>query len=206
LENGRPLTIGWAKEHVPAILEAWYPGEFGGQAIAEILFGLNNPAGRLPITFPESVGQIPMFYNADPSRRYKYVDNDGKALFPFGYGLSYTTFQYDHLSVKTPGNSGEDVIVTVNVTSTGDREGDEVAQLYLRQDVTSVETPSRSLKGFSRIHLKPHETKTVVFHVPQSELAIWNAEGKWAVEPGNFTIWVGGSSEAALTGHFAMKP
>jgi len=206
LENGRPLTIGWAKEHVPAILEAWYPGEFGGQAIAETLFGLNNPAGRLPITFPENVGQIPMYYNADPSRRYKYVDNDGKPLFPFGYGLSYTTFEYSHLSIQPPQDRTGDVAVTVSVTNTGDREGDEVAQLYLRQDVTSVETPSRSLKGFSRLHLKPHETKTVVFHIPQSGLAIWNAEGKWAIEPGNFTVWVGSSSEAALTGHFTLKP
>ena len=102
LENGRPLTIGWAKEHVPAILEAWYPGEFGGQAIAETLFGGNNPAGRLTITFPRSVGQLPDFYNSDPSRIHKYVDGDGKPLFPFGFGLSYTTFRYDHLSVQPP--------------------------------------------------------------------------------------------------------
>jgi beta-glucosidase len=205
LENGRPLTIGWAKEHVPAILEAWYPGEFGGKAIAETLFGMNNPAGRLTITFPRSTGQIPMFYNSDPSRRYKYVDDNGKPLFPFGYGLSYTTFEYSHLSVRAPENRKEDVIVTLDVTNTGDREGDEVAQLYLRQDISSVETPSRSLKGFSRIHLKPHETKTVVLHVPQSELAIWNAEDRWVVEPGNYTIWAGGSSEATLTAHFALK-
>ena len=206
LENGRPLTIGWAKKHLPAILEAWYPGEFGGRAIAETLFGLNNPAGRLTITFPRSTGQIPMFYNSDPSRRYKYVDDDGKPLFPFGYGLSYTTFQYDHLSVKAPENKKDDVIVTVDVTNTGNREGDEVAQLYLRHDVSSVETPSRSLKGFSRIHLKPHEIKTVVFHVPQEQLAIWNTDGKWVIEPGSFTIWVGGSSEATLTAHFVLKP
>ena len=207
LENGRPLTIGWAKQHVPAILEAWYPGEFGGKAIAETLFGENNPAGRLTITFPRNVGQLPMFYNADPSRMYKYVDDDGKPLFPFGFGLSYTTFRYEHLSIKPPAaGSGADVEATVDVTNTGDREGDEVAQLYVRQDVSSVETPARALKGFSRIHLKPGETKNVTFRIPQKQLAVWNAEGKWVVEPGNFTVWVGGASDASLKGQFLLHP
>ena len=206
LENGRPLTIGWAKEHVPAILEAWYPGEFGGTAIAETLFGSYNPAGRLTITFPRSTGQLPDFYNSDPSRGRKYVDDDGKPLFPFGFGLSYTTFRYDRL-VATPPAAGshDDVLVTVDVTNTGPREGDEVSQLYLREDFTSVETPRRSLKGFSRIHLRPQETETVSFRVPQNQLAVWNAEGKWAVEPGNFTIWAGGSSEASLTTTFSLQ-
>ncbi len=164
LENGRPLTIGWAKAHVPAILEAWYPGEFGGKAIAETLFGDNNPGGRLTITFPRSVGQLPDFYNSDPSRRYKYVDDNGRPLFPFGFGLSYTTFRYDHLAVQPPsGQEQRRCQVTVDVTNTGDREGDEVAQLYVHEDVSSVETPRRSLAGFSRIHLKPQETQTVVF-------------------------------------------
>lgn len=207
LENGRPLTIGWAKEHVPAILEAWYPGEFGGKAIAETLFGINNPGGHLPITFPKNVGQIPAFYNYDPSRSHRYVDDDGKPLFPFGFGLSYTTFRFDHLSVQTPlASSGLDVLVTVDVTNIGDREGDEVAQLYLREDVSSVETPDRSLKGFKRIHLKPNEKKIVTFRVPQSQLAIWNADRKWVIEPGNYTVWAGGSSEAALSAKFVLRP
>jgi beta-glucosidase len=207
LENGRPLTIGWAKEHVPAILEAWYPGEFGGTAIAQTIFGDNNPAGRLTITFPRSTGQLPDFYNSDPSRVTKYVNDDGKHLFPFGFGLSYTTFRYDHLVATPPAAGGHgDVQVTVDVTNTGTREGDEVAQLYLREDVTSVETPRRALKGFSRIHLKPHESKTVSFRIPQNQLEIWTADGKWAVEPGNFTIWVGGSSEASLTTKFLLHP
>ena len=207
LENGRPLTIGWAKQHVPAILEAWYPGEFGGQAIAETLFGDNNPGGRLTITFPRSVGQLPMFYNSDPSRTYKYVDDDGKPLFPFGFGLSYTTFGYDHLAVQPPApGSRDDVKVTVDITNSGDREGDEVAQLYVREDVSSVETPSRSLKGFSRIHLKPQETRTVVFRIPQDQLAVWNAERQWVVEPGRYTLWVGGSSLAPLTTSFHLNP
>lgn len=207
LENGRPLTIGWAKEHIPAILEAWYPGEFGGQAVAETLFGENNPAGRLTITFPRSVGQLPDFYNFDPSRVHKYVDDDGKPLFPFGFGLSYTTFRYDHLSAQAPPQgSRADVVVTVDVTNTGAKEGDEVAQLYVREDVSSVETPERSLKGFSRLHLQPQETKTVTFRVPQSQLAVWNQEGKWVVEAGNYTVWAGGSSETPLSARFFLRP
>ncbi|MFZ0338947.1 MAG: glycoside hydrolase family 3 N-terminal domain-containing protein [Terracidiphilus sp.] len=206
LENGRPLTIGWAKQHVPAILEAWYPGEFGGTAIAQTLFGDNNPAGRLTITFPQTVGQLPDFYNSDPSRRLKYVDSDGQPLFPFGFGLSYTTFRYDHL-VALPPSSGShtDIQITVDVTNTGSVEGDEVAQLYMRENVSSVETPRRSLEGFSRIHLKPQETKTVTFRVPCDQLAVWNAERKWAVEPGNYTAWAGGWSEASLTTQFMLK-
>lgn len=137
----------------------------------------------------------------------KYVDDDGKPLFPFGFGLSYTTIRYDHL-VATPPAAGShgDVAVTVDVTNTGSREGDEVAQLYLREDVTSVETPRKSLVGFSRIHLKPQETKTVSLRIPQDQLEIWNADGKWVVEPGNFTVWVGGSSEASLTTKFLLRP
>jgi beta-glucosidase len=206
LENGRPLTINWAKQHVPAILEAWYPGEFGGQAIAETLFGDNNPAGRLTITFPRSTGQLPDFYNKDPSRMHKYVDDDGEPLFPFGFGLSYTTFRYDHLVAMPPTapNDGE-IAVTVDVTNTGDRPGEEVVQLYVRQDVSSVETPERSLKGFSRIALRPQETKTVTFHVSEKQLALWNVEKKWVVEPGNYTIWAGGSSKASLTTSFVLK-
>jgi beta-glucosidase len=207
LENGRPLTIGWAKQHVPAILEAWYPGEFGGQAIAETLFGDNNPAGHLTITFPRSVGQLPDFYNSDPSRIHKYVDDDGKPLFPFGFGLSYTTFRYDHLAVQPPvTGSDEPVKITVDVTNTGDRNGDEVAQLYFRENVSSVETPDRALVGFSRIRLRPQETKTITFKIPQSQLAVWDAEGKWIIEPGQFTVWAGGSSQASLTAQFQFRP
>lgn len=207
LENGRPLTIGWAKEHIPAILEAWYPGEFGGQAIAETIFGDNNPAGRLTITFPRSTGQLPDFYNFDPSRMHKYEDDDGKPLFPFGFGLSYTQFRYDHLAVQAPApGSDDDIQITVDVTNTGAKEGDEVAQLYMREDVGTVETPDRTLQGFLRIHLPPQGKQTVTFRVPQKQLAVWNAEQRWAVEPGNYTVWVGGSSQASLTtGTFLSK-
>jgi beta-glucosidase len=206
LENGRPLTVGWAKEHVPAILEAWYPGEFGGTAIAETIFGDNNPAGRLTVTFPRSVGELPDFYNFNPSRTHKYVDADGDPLFPFGFGLSYTSFRYDHLAVLSPqAGSNADIVVTVDVTNNGDRRGDEVAQLYVRQDVGSVETPDRALKGFSRIALNPGETKRVTLRIPQDQLAVWNTENKWMVEAGNYTLWVGGSSQASLTTKFVIN-
>jgi len=207
LENGRPLTIGWAKQHVPAILEAWYPGEFGGRAIAETLFGDNNPAGRLTITFPRSVGQLPDYYNSDPSQTHKYVDSDRGPLFAFGFGLSYATFRYDHLSVQAPppGTHG-DIQASVEVTNTGDREGDEVAQLYLRENVSSVETPERALKGFSRIHLKPGEMKTIYFHVQLEQMAVWSVEKKWVIEQGECTAWVGGSSQASLSTKFNLRP
>jgi len=207
LENGRPLTIDWAEQHVPAILEAWYPGEFGGKAIAETLFGDNNPGGKLTITFPRSTGQLPDFYNTDPSRVWKYVDSSGKPLFPFGFGLSYTTFAYDRLAVQPPApGSHDDIHVTVDVTNTGDRAGDEVAELYARENMSSVETPERALKAFSRIHLQPRETRSVTFLIPQRQLAVWNAENKWAVEAGRYTVWAGGSSQAGLSTEFNLQP
>jgi beta-glucosidase len=205
LQNGRPLAIPWAKDHVPAILEAWYPGEFGGKAIAMTLFGENNPSGHLAVTFPRSVGVLPDYYNYDPSKNHSYVDGSDAPVFPFGFGLSYTSFRFDGLSVQAPALGAGNIQVSVNVANTGAVAGDEVAQLYLRQDVSSVETPERSLKGFSRIHLAPGETRTVTFELPQSELALWNAERKWVVEPGTYTAWVGDSSQAALTAKFKLE-
>ena len=205
LQNGRPLTIGWASQHVPAILEAWYAGEFGGKAIAKTLFGENNPGGHLTVSFPRSIGALPDFYNFDPSKNHAYVDGTDKPVYPFGYGLSYTTFRFDGPKVAAPALEGGNVQVTVNVTNTGTVAGDEVAQLYVREDVSSVETPERALKGFSRIHLEPGETKAVQFEVPQSELAVWNAEKKWVVEPGAYTVWVGDSSQATLTAAFKLQ-
>lgn len=204
LENGRPLTIGWAAEHVPAILEAWYPGEYGGQAVAETLFGKYNPGGHLAISFPQTVGQLPDYYNTDPSRVDKYIDSDGKPLYPFGFGLSYTTFRFDRLAVEPPAGGKGAIAVTVTVTNTGARAGDDVAQLYVREDVSSVETPRRSLAGFSRIHLEPGESRQVTFRIPQRQLAVWNAQKQWAVEPGAYTIWVGDSSLASLAAHFTL--
>jgi beta-glucosidase len=206
LENGRPLTIGWAVGHVPAILEAWYPGEFGGQAVAETLFGDNNPGGKLTITFPRSIGQLPSFYNFDPSKTNKYADGDWTPLFPFGFGMSFTSFTYGNLSVQPPASgSADDVVVAVAVTNTGAVEGDEVAQLYLHRDVSSVEVPDRALMGFSRVHLKPGQSKQVEFHIKQAELAVWGRNHQWVIEPGTYTVFVGGSSDAMLSTKFTIS-
>jgi beta-glucosidase len=206
LQNGRPLAITWAAAHVPAILEAWYPGESGGRAIAETLFGDNNPAGRLPITFPRSAGQVPIFYNHFPSKKDSYIEGDSSPLFDFGHGLSYTTFKYDDLSVTAPPvKSCNDVLVACKITNTGRREGDEVAQLYVRQETASVATPIKALKGFLRIHLKPGESKAVTFHLKQSDLAVWGANQEWQVEPGEYTVTAGGSSSGGLSAKFTLK-
>jgi beta-glucosidase len=133
------------------------------------------------------------------------VDDDGKPLFPFGYGLSYTTFAYSHLTAQPPPHLQGDVDIAVDVTNTGERFGEEVAQLYIRQDTSSVETPERSLKGFQRLPLQPHETKTVHFRVPLHELELWNAQGQWNIEPGQYTVWAGGSSQAELKASFSLQ-
>ena len=141
------------------------------------------------------MGQLPDFYNYHPSKILKYIDSTGKPLFPFGYGLSYSTFKYDLISaIAPPAGSKADVTVTVDVTNTGAIAGDEVAQLYVREDVSSVETPIKALKGFSRIHLQPGEARTVTFRVPQDQLAVWNTKKQWAIDPGEYTVIVGGSS------------
>jgi beta-glucosidase len=206
LQNGRPLSISWAARHVPAILETWYAGEFGGRAIVETLFGDNNPAGRLPISFPRSVGQLPVFYNHFPSKNTSYIDGESSPLFTFGHGLSYTTFKYSNLTVTAPPEHGTaDVLVSFQLTNTGKRAGDEVAQLYVRQETASVVTPVKSLKGFSRVHLNPGESREISFHLPQSELAVWDANQEWRVEPGEYTVTVGGDSSRGLPAKFTLK-
>jgi len=200
LQNGRPLTIPWAAEHIPAIVEAWYPGEFGGQAIAETLFGINNPSGKLPISFPRSVGTLPDYYNHDVSKQFRYVDGTGASIFPFGHGLSYTTFAYSNLKASGPqrSNAATPVSVSVDVQNTGKVAGEEVVQLYLRPDTSSVETPARALKAFRRMHLEPGQKETVTFPLGKYELEIWSARKNWEVEAGTYKIWVGGSSAAEL--------
>ena len=206
LQNGRPLSITWAAKHIPAILEAWYPGESGGRAIAETLFGDNNPAGRLPITFPRSVGQLPIYYNHFPSKKDSYIEGDSSPLFVFGHGLSYTTFKYQDLKVTAPSaHSSDDVLVSCKITNTGGRAGDEVAQLYVRQEAASVATPVKALKGFLRIRLNPGESKVIMFHLKQSDLAVWNAHQKWEIEPGEYTVMTGGSSSGGLSAKFTLK-
>lgn len=202
LQNGRALTIPWAAEHVPAILEAWYPGEFGGRAIVETLLGDNNPGGRLPVTFPRRIGQLPVYYNHFGSKGNSYVDGDASPQFVFGYGLSYTTFKYDHVSA-TPGS--DDVQVAFDLTNTGAREGDEVAQVYIHATTASVVTPARELKAFSRVHLQAGETRHIVLRIKKSDLAIWGASRTWNVEPGEYTAFVGGSSAANSSAKFQIS-
>lgn len=201
LVNGRPLSISWAARHVPAILEAWLPGEEGAEAIADVLFGDVNPGGKLPITIPRDVGQVPIYYNHKPSGgrshwKETYVDLSNKPLWPFGYGLSYTTFTYQNLSLsQTQVRAGETVQVRVEVTNTGNRAGDEVVQLYTRLAYVSVTRPVKELKGFKRLTLEPGQTKTVIFELFTNQLGFYNREMKVVVEPGPVEIMVGSSSE-----------
>lgn len=196
LSNGRPLSVNWAAKHVPAIVELWFPGEPGGAALADVLFGDYNPSGRLPITFPKSVGQIQYNFPAHPGAQARDGGQVSGALFPFGFGLSYTTFTYANLRV-TPdrGGSGQTFEVSCDVTNSGTMAGDDVVQLYVRDDYTSVVTFDRELKGFARVNLAPGETKTVRFPVPAEQLALYDRNQKWTVEPGRFTAMIGASSD-----------
>ena len=195
LINGRPLSINYIAENVPAILEGWYLGQEGGTAAAEVLFGDYNPGGRLPITFPRSAGQLPAYYNHKPSARRGYLFANKEPLFAFGHGVSYTTFKYDklRLSQATIGTNGRTSAI-VEVTNTGKRAGDEVVQLYIRDLVSSVTRPVKELRGFQRIHLEPGQTKTVELAVGPEALAFWNEDMKKVVEPGQFDIMVGPNS------------
>ena len=205
LINGRPLSVNWADKFVPAILEAWYPGSKGGTAIADILFGDYNPGGKLTVTFPKTVGQIPFNFPCKPASQIDGGKNPGPdgnmsringALYPFGYGLSYTTFEYSDLEISpkviTP---DQKATVRLKVTNTGKRAGDEVVQLYTRDILSSVTTYEKNLAGFERVHLQPGETKEVVLTLDRKHLELLNADMKWVVEPGDFTIMAGASSE-----------
>ena len=205
LINGRPLSVNWADKFVPAILEAWYPGSKGGTAVANILFGDYNPGGKLTVTFPKTVGQIPFNFPYKPASQIDGGKNPGPdgnmsringALYPFGYGLSYTTFEYSDLEITpkviTP---NQKATIRLKVTNTGKRAGDEVVQLYTRDILSSVTTYEKNLAGFERIHLKPGESKEIVFTLDRKHLELLNADMKWTVEPGEFAIMAGASSE-----------
>jgi beta-glucosidase len=195
LFNGRPLTINWTAKNIPSIVEAWFAGEKGGLAIADVLLGNVNPSGKLPITFPRSVGQLPFYYDHKPTSRHKYVDEERTPLFSFGHGLSYTSFEYSDLQIS-PAKISVDgkVKVSIKIKNTGKVEGTEVAQLYVRDEISSVTTPIIALKGFKRITLNPGESGIVNFELGPEELSLWNREMKRVVEPGEFTISVGSSS------------
>lgn len=207
LFNGRPLSVGWVAKNIPAVVESWFMGDTGGLAIADVLLGRVNPSGKLPMTFPRSAGQIPYYYDHKPSSRHTYVDEQSSPLFPFGHGLSYTTFEYSGLQVSpanVPVNGS--VNVSVRVKNTGKTEGTEVVQLYLRDVISSVTTPVKALKGFQRINLKPGESGIVKFKIDNNELKLWNRQMKHVVEPGEFKLMVGSSSEDIReTGSFYVK-
>jgi beta-glucosidase len=204
LINGSAVTmLDWI-DQVGAVVEAWYPGEAGGTAIAEVLFGDTNPSGKLPITFPRTVGQLPLYYNYKPSGRiYDYVDLTGNPLFPFGHGLSYTTFTYRNLHVRLEQKT---VKVSLEVENAGERAGDEVVQLYVHDVLASVARPVKELMGFRRISLQPHEPQEVTFEVAVQQLGLYDADLSYIVEPGEFEIMVGSSSEdIRLTGRLEIE-
>ena len=214
LMNGRPLTIPWATEHAPAIVESWFLGVETGPALAAVLFGDVNPSGKLPATFPRDVGQIPLYYNHKNTGRptgsdkytSKYIDLPVTPLFPFGHGLSYTTFGYSDLRLSTPSITPAGTLrVSVTVTNTGTREGAEVVQLYVHDEVASVTRPVRALAGFRRVSLKPGEARTLDFQLTSKELGLYNQSMKFVVEPGKFRVFVGGSSVGGLEGEFEVS-
>jgi beta-glucosidase len=217
LNNGRPLAITWADKYIPTIVEAWQLGTQSGNAIAQILYGDYNPSGKLPMTFPRRVGQVPIYYNhkntgrpvplPDPNMVFwsKYSDVENTPLYPFGYGLSYTSFEYKNLKLdknEIPANGA--VKVSVEVSNTGNYDGEEVVQLYIRDLIGSSTRPVRELKGFEKLAIKAGETKTVSFTLDKETLQFYTANNKWEVETGDFDVWVGGDSNATLKASFKV--
>ena len=207
LNNGRPLVLNWHQQHLPAIVEAWQLGTQSGNAIAQVLYGDYNPSGKLPMSFPRAVGQIPIYYNYKntgrptlpaPGRVFwsHYQDIENTPLYPFGFGLSYTTFEYSNLQAKAV--SDKEVTVSVTLKNTGEFTGKEVVQLYLRDHYASVTRPVRELKGFDLVNLEPSESKQITFTLTEKELGFYNNEGDFVLEPGDFSIFVGGDSNAKL--------
>jgi beta-glucosidase len=209
--NGRPLDLRWAARHVPAILDLWYPGTQGGTAAARLLFGDVSPGGKLPFTWPRTVGQVPLVYSHTRShepenQQRRYWDEESTPLFPFGHGLSYGAFAYRELAVDRPTIApGETVHVSVEVTNTAGREADEVVQLYLHQRYGTASRPVRELKGFERVTLGAGETRTLRFALGPAELRYWNAAAlDWVLDASSFDVWVGGDSTAELSTTFEV--
>jgi len=209
LLTGRPVTLNWIADDVPAIVEAWFPSEEGASAIADVLFGDINPGGKLPMTFPRTVGQVPIFYGHRPSGgrsqwKINYVETPSSPLYPFGYGLSYTQFEFSDLQIETPQVQAADtVVIKATVKNTGTRAGDEVVQLYTHTTRANVTRPLKELKGFKRITLQPNETRTVVFELPVNALAYYDVDMRYVVTPGTIEVIVGNSSvNQPLTGSF----
>lgn len=218
LLNGRPLTLTWENENMDAILEAWWPGTRGGDAIAQTLFGANNPNGKLPMSFPRNVGQLPLYYNhkntgrpylglSDPEQKYKskYTDVANSPLYPFGFGLSYTTFEYSNLKISSDKiKFNEKLKVNIDVKNTGNHDGQEVVQLYIRDLVGSVTRPVKELKGFEKITLKKGETKSVSFEISSEDLKFYNIDMKNVAEAGSFEVFVGENSETDRKASFQL--
>ncbi len=211
LINGRPYAIPWLDESAEAILEAWIPGEEGGAAVADVLFGDTNPGGKLPVTFPRHVGQLPIFYYHKPSGMKShwygdYVSEKATPLYPFGHGLSYTTFEYSDLSIKqTQATHGETVDISLKIANSGDIRGDEVIQLYIRDEFASVPRPMKELKGYVRAALRPGESRKVTFHLPVDQLAFYDQDLNLVIEPGRILVMLGSSSEdIRLMGEFEI--
>ena len=206
LVNGRPLSLQWEKENIPAIIEAWYPGEEGGNAIADILFGDYNPGGKLPISFPKDLGQLPIYYNRKSLSFNEYITTDAQALFPFGHGLSYTRFEYSDLIISPfEIKSLKEIKIQCKVKNIGDQAGDEVVQFYVRDPIASLVRPVKELKGFKRIHLDPGEERTVIFTLFPDQLAFYDEYLRLIIEPGLFNVMIGSSSEdIRLSGQFEV--
>jgi beta-glucosidase len=207
--NGRPLDLRWPAEHVPAILDIWYPGTRGGEAVANLLFGDVSPGGKLPFTWPRTVGQVPLVYSHtrshEPMNQAKrYWDEDGSPLFPFGFGLSYGTFEYADLTVDQSSVRADGTVsVSATVTNTADREGDEVVQLYIHQRHGTASRPVRELKGFQRVTLAAGESRTLEFTVGPNERRYWNAAVRdWVTDASTFDVWVGSDSTAERSATF----
>lgn len=212
LLGGRPLDIVWASQHVPAILEAWYPGTEGGNAVADLLFGDANPSGKLPMTWPRAAGQLPLFYNRrltqiPDDQDGRYWDMPSSPLYPFGFGLSYTTFRVDNLRLSQSKMTQDgDLVAKVDVQNTGSMAGDEVIQLYTHQRFGSASRPIRELKGFTHVTLQPGETRTVDLKLKAADLSFWSPQThRWAVEPSTFDVWVGDNSQATLHEVFRVE-
>jgi beta-glucosidase len=215
LLNGRPLALPWLQEGAPAILEAWFAGTEAGNAIADVLFGDYNPSGKLTTSFPRNVGQVPIYYNhkntgrpfegGDTKFKSDYLDVVNEPLYPFGYGLSYTTFSYDTLQLsQNTLRAGQSITASVTVTNKGDMAGEETVQLYIRDMVGSVTRPVKELKGFKKVMLKAHEAAKVEFTITENDLKFYNSDLKYVAEPGDFKVFIGTNSRDVKEAGFRL--
>ncbi|MBR7003972.1 MAG: glycoside hydrolase family 3 C-terminal domain-containing protein, partial [Bacteroidales bacterium] len=201
LHNGAVIDITDWVDGAAAVLDAWYSGEQGGTAIADILTGKRTPGGRLPMSWVKTIGQNPYYYSIKPSGRgYGYIENDGKPLYPFGYGLSYTTFEYSGFKMAESLEKDNALRIEVTVTNTGEMEGDEVVQAYIHDELASVARPLKELAAFKRITLKPGESRTVELEIPYRRFAMWDKDMNFRVEEGWFEVWLGRNAEEKISG------